>query len=54
MFHTMFPAITVGLSILLTILYGICWKTRKAVCVQMFRSVRSHRVPFFAYSCLRS
>ena len=37
MFHMTFPAITVGLSILLSVLYGMYWKTRKAVYLQMFR-----------------
>ncbi|WP_410790054.1 cytochrome ubiquinol oxidase subunit I [Kribbella sp. C-35] len=37
MFHMTFPAITVGLSILLSILYGMYWRTRKAVYLQMFR-----------------
>ena len=30
MFHMTFPAITVGLSILLSVLYGMYWKTHKA------------------------
>lgn len=34
MFHMTFPAITVGTSILL---YGMYWKTRKPVYLQMFR-----------------
>ncbi|MFG1815452.1 cytochrome ubiquinol oxidase subunit I [Kribbella sp. NPDC049174] len=37
MFHMTFPAITVGLSILLSVLYGMYWRTRKAVYLQMFR-----------------
>jgi len=37
MFHMTFPAITVGLSILLSVLYGMHWKTRRAVYLQMFR-----------------
>ncbi len=37
MFHMTFPAITVGLSILLSVLYGMYWKTGKAVYLQMFR-----------------
>ncbi|MEV0283681.1 MULTISPECIES: cytochrome ubiquinol oxidase subunit I [unclassified Kribbella] len=37
MFHMSFPAITVGLSILLSVLYGMYWKSRKAVYLQMFR-----------------
>jgi cytochrome bd ubiquinol oxidase subunit I len=37
MFHMTFPAITVGLSILLSVLYGMYWKTRKAVYLRMFR-----------------
>jgi cytochrome bd ubiquinol oxidase subunit I len=35
MFHMTFPAITVGLSILLSVLYGMYWKTRRAVYLQM-------------------
>jgi cytochrome bd ubiquinol oxidase subunit I len=37
MFHMTFPAITVGLSILLCVLYGMHWKTQKAIYLQMFR-----------------
>jgi cytochrome d ubiquinol oxidase subunit I len=37
MFHMTFPAITVGLSILLSVLYGIYWKTGNAIYLQMFR-----------------
>jgi cytochrome d ubiquinol oxidase subunit I len=37
MFHMTFPAITVGLSILLCLLYGMYWKTGKAIYLQMFR-----------------
>jgi cytochrome bd ubiquinol oxidase subunit I len=37
MFHMTFPAITVGTSILLCVLYGMHWKTGKAVYLQMFR-----------------
>ena len=37
MFHMTFPAITVGTSILLCVLYGMYWKTRKPVYLQMFR-----------------
>jgi len=37
MFHMTFPAITVGLSILLSVLYGMYWKTGRAVYLQMFR-----------------
>jgi cytochrome d ubiquinol oxidase subunit I len=37
MFHMSFPAITVGLSILLCALYGMFWRTGKAVYLQMFR-----------------
>jgi cytochrome bd ubiquinol oxidase subunit I len=37
MFHMTFPAITVGLSILLSILYGMHWKTGNPVYLQMFR-----------------
>ena len=32
-----FPAITVGLSILLCVLYGLYWRTGKPVYLQMFR-----------------
>jgi cytochrome d ubiquinol oxidase subunit I len=37
MFHMTFPAITVGLSILLCVLYGMHWKTGNPVYLQMFR-----------------
>jgi cytochrome d ubiquinol oxidase subunit I len=37
MFHMTFPAITVGTSILLCVLYGVYWKTQKPVYLQMFR-----------------
>ena len=37
MFHMTFPAITVGLSFLLCVLYGMHWKTGKSVYLQMFR-----------------
>jgi cytochrome d ubiquinol oxidase subunit I len=37
MFHMTFPAITVGLSIFLCVLYGLHWKTGKPVYLQMFR-----------------
>jgi len=37
MFHMTFPAITVGLSILLAIVYGMYWRTGKPVYLQMFR-----------------
>ena len=37
MFHMSFPAITVGLSFLLCILYGLHWKTGNPVYLQMFR-----------------
>jgi cytochrome d ubiquinol oxidase subunit I len=37
MFHMTFPAITVGLSILLCVLYGMHWKTGYPVYLQMFR-----------------
>jgi cytochrome d ubiquinol oxidase subunit I len=37
MFHMTFPSITVGLSILLCVLYGMHWRTGKAVYLQMFR-----------------
>jgi cytochrome d ubiquinol oxidase subunit I len=36
-FHMTFPAITVGLSILLSVLYGLHWRTGKPVYLQMFR-----------------
>ncbi|GAA4636786.1 cyanide-insensitive cytochrome bd quinol oxidase subunit I [Actinoallomurus vinaceus] len=37
MFHMSFPAITVGLSILLCVLYGMHWRTKDLVYLQMFR-----------------
>jgi cytochrome d ubiquinol oxidase subunit I len=37
MFHMTFPAITVGTSILLCVLYGMYWKTQEPVYLQMFR-----------------
>jgi cytochrome d ubiquinol oxidase subunit I len=37
MFHMTFPAITVGLSILLSALYAMHWKTANPVYLQMFR-----------------
>src|ERR1700716_1112795 len=37
MFHMTFPAITVGLSVLLCVLYALHWKTGKPVYLQMFR-----------------
>ena len=37
MFHMVFPAITVGTSILLCVLYGMYWKTGHAVYLQIFR-----------------
>jgi hypothetical protein len=37
MFHITFPAITVGLSIFLSILYGMYWTTRRPVYLQLFR-----------------
>jgi cytochrome d ubiquinol oxidase subunit I len=37
MFHMTFPAITVGLSVFLSVLYGLHWKTGHAVYLQMFR-----------------
>jgi hypothetical protein len=37
MFHMTFPAITVGLSILLCALYGMHWRTGNPVYLQMFR-----------------
>jgi len=36
-FHMTFPAITVGISILLCVLYGMHWRTGKPVYLQMFR-----------------
>lgn len=37
MFHMTFPSITVGVAILLCVLYGMYWKTGKPVYLQMFR-----------------
>jgi cytochrome bd ubiquinol oxidase subunit I len=37
MFHMTFPATTVGLSILLSIVYGAYWRTGKPLYLQMFR-----------------
>jgi cytochrome d ubiquinol oxidase subunit I len=37
MFHMTFPAITVGLSALVCVLYGMYWRTGSAVYLQMFR-----------------
>jgi cytochrome bd ubiquinol oxidase subunit I len=37
MFHMTFPAITVGLSIFLCVLYGVHWRTGNPVYLQMFR-----------------
>ncbi|MFI6744155.1 cytochrome ubiquinol oxidase subunit I [Nonomuraea sp. NPDC050451] len=37
MFHMTFPAITVGLSIFLSVVYGMYWRTGKPVYLQMFR-----------------
>jgi cytochrome bd ubiquinol oxidase subunit I len=37
MFHMTFPAITVGLSIFLCVLYGLHWSTGNPVYLQMFR-----------------
>jgi cytochrome d ubiquinol oxidase subunit I len=37
MFHMTFPAITVGLSIFLSVLYGMHWNTGSPVYLQMFR-----------------
>jgi len=37
MFHMSFPSITVGLSFLLCVLYGMHWRTGKPVYLQMFR-----------------
>jgi cytochrome d ubiquinol oxidase subunit I len=36
-FHMTFPAITVGLALFLTVVYGAYWRTGKAVYLQMFR-----------------
>jgi cytochrome bd ubiquinol oxidase subunit I len=37
LFHMTFPAITVGLSIFLCIVYGLHWKTGNPVYLQMYR-----------------
>jgi cytochrome bd ubiquinol oxidase subunit I len=37
LFHMTFPAITVGLSILLCVTYGLHWRTGDPVYLQMFR-----------------
>ncbi|HEY0186979.1 MAG TPA: cytochrome ubiquinol oxidase subunit I [Cellulomonas sp.] len=37
MFHMTFPAITVGISVFLCIVFGMYWRTRKPVYLQMFR-----------------
>jgi cytochrome d ubiquinol oxidase subunit I len=37
LFHMTFPAITVGLSIFLCVLYGVHWRTGSPVYLQMFR-----------------
>ncbi|MDP4504955.1 cytochrome ubiquinol oxidase subunit I [Nonomuraea turcica] len=37
MFHMTFPAITVELSIFLAVVYGMYWRTGRAVYLQMFR-----------------
>jgi cytochrome d ubiquinol oxidase subunit I len=37
MFHMTFPAITVGLSVFLCVVYGIYWRTGRPVYLQMFR-----------------
>jgi cytochrome bd ubiquinol oxidase subunit I len=37
MFHMTFPAMTVGLSVFLCVLYGMYWRTGAAVYLQMFR-----------------
>jgi cytochrome bd ubiquinol oxidase subunit I len=37
MFHMVFPSITVGTSMLLCVLYGMHWRTKKPVYLQMFR-----------------
>lgn len=37
MFHMTFPAITVGLSILLSVLYGMYWRTGAPIYLQLFR-----------------
>jgi len=35
--HMTFPAITVGMSVLLSVTYGMYWRTKKPVYLQMFR-----------------
>lgn len=37
MFHMTFPAITVGLAIFLSVVYGVYWRTGRPVYLQMFR-----------------
>jgi cytochrome d ubiquinol oxidase subunit I len=37
LFHMTFPAITVGLSIFLSVAYGVYWRTGRPVYLQMFR-----------------
>jgi cytochrome d ubiquinol oxidase subunit I len=37
MFHMTFPAITVGLSVFLCVIYGMYWRTGRPVYLQMFR-----------------
>lgn len=37
MAHMTFPAITVGLSVFLSVIYGLYWRTKKPVYLQMFR-----------------
>jgi cytochrome d ubiquinol oxidase subunit I len=37
MFHMTFPAITVGLSIFLSVVYGLYWRTGRPIYLQMFR-----------------
>ena len=37
MFHMTFPAITVGLSVFLTIVYAHYWRTGSLLYLQMFR-----------------
>jgi len=36
-FHMTFPAITVGLSLFLCVMYGMYWRSGKPVYLQMFR-----------------
>jgi cytochrome d ubiquinol oxidase subunit I len=36
-FHMIFPSITVGLSIFLSIVYAVYWRTKKPIYLQMFR-----------------